>query len=171
MTFRAAVAGAVLAGGLSLTAASNAATAEPTPILVSCIVPAGAGLGHYNLIGDQQNGETICLVLGGKLLVWLSAPAGAGADWQSIVASPAGVLTPAAMPGPLRRGVTAAGFLARRPGVAKLSSDRRACPPGGAGTASCDALVSWRVTVVVRRPLRAVPQPVRSLPQPVVNAN
>jgi hypothetical protein len=170
VTFRAAVVGAVLAGGFSLATVSNATAAGPGPISVGCIVPAGAWLGHYGSIGNQQNGQTICLVLGGKLLVSLSAPAGAGPEWQSVAVSPAGVLTAAPMPVPLRRGVTAAGFLAKRPGTVKLSSDRRACPSAGAGSGSCDALVSWKVTVVVRGPQRAVPQPEKVVPQPVVQA-
>jgi hypothetical protein len=164
------VVGAVLACGFSLTTASNASAAGPTPpVSVGCVVPARAWPGHYGLIGDRQNGDTICLVLGGKLLVSLSAPVGAGAEWQRIVASPAGFLTLAPMPLPLRRGVTAAGFLAQRPGVVKLSSDRRACPSAGAGAGICKALVSWEVTVVVHGPQRAVPQPEKAVPQPVVN--
>ncbi len=172
VTFRAAVVGAVLTGGFSLMTGSNAATAEPRPASIGCYVPAGAAvLGHYGSIGNQQNGETICLLLGGKLLVSLSAPPATGPEWQSIVVSPAGVLTPAPMPVPLRRGTTSAGFLARRPGVVKLSSTRRACPSAGAGSASCDALVSWKVTVVVHGPERAVPQPLRVVPQPVVSSS
>jgi hypothetical protein len=172
VTFRVAVVGAFLAGGFSSVTASNAATAEPRPVSVGCLVPAGAAvLGHYGSIGNQQNGETICLVLGGKLLVSLSAPMVPRLEWQGIVASPAGILTPAPTPSPLRRGATSAGFLARRPGVVTLSSNRRACPSAGAGTASCDTLVSWKVTVVVHGPQRAIPQPLKVVPQPVFSAN
>ena len=78
VTFRAVAVGAVLAGTFSLATASNASAAEARPIVLACKVPAGAWPGHYGSIGNQQNGETVCVVLGGKLLVSLSAPAGAG---------------------------------------------------------------------------------------------
>ncbi len=48
--------------------------------------------------------------------------------------------------------MTGAGFLAKREGIVKISSYRHACPATAAGSASCDALISWKVTVVVRGP-------------------
>ena len=76
VTFRAVAVGAVLAGTFSLATAGNASAAEARPIVLACKVPAGAWPGHYGSIGNQQNGETVCVVLGGKLLVSLSTPAG-----------------------------------------------------------------------------------------------
>jgi hypothetical protein len=169
VTFRAVAAGAVLVGTFSLATACNASAAEARPIVLACKVPAGAWPGHYGSIGNQQNGETLCVVLGGKLLVSLSAPVGAGSAWQNVVVSPAGILTPAPVPSPLRSGVTGAGFLARHEGIVKISSYRRACPATGAGSASCDALILWKVTVVVRGPQRVLPQPEKVVPQPVVH--
>ncbi len=169
VTFRAVAVGAVLAGTFSLATASNASAAGARPIVLACKVPAGAWPGHYGSIGNQQNGETVCVVLGGKLLVSLSAPAGAGSAWQNIVVSPAGILTPAPMPRPVRQGMTGAGFLAKREGIVKISSYRHACPATGAGSASCDALISWKVTVVVRGPQRVLPQPEKVVPQPAVH--
>jgi hypothetical protein len=169
VTFRAMAVGAVLAGSFSPATAGSASAAETRPIVLGCMVPAGAWPGHYGSIGNQQNGETVCVVVGGKLLVSLSAPAGAGSAWQNIVVSPAGILTPAPTPSPVRSGVTGAGFLAKREGIVKISSYRRACPATGPGSASCDALVSWKVTVVVRGPQRVLPQPEKVVPQPVVH--
>ena len=159
LTFRAAAVGAVLVGSYSLATAGGASTAEARPIVLGCMVPAGAWPGHYGSIGNQQNGEAVCVVLGGKLLVSLSAPAGPGIAWRNIVVSPAGILTPAPMPNPVRPGVTGAGFLAKREGIVRISSYRRGCPATGAATASCDALISWKVTVVVRGPQRVLPRP------------
>jgi hypothetical protein len=179
VTFRAAAVGAVLAGtfsagilaggAFSLATAGNASATEAMPIVLACRVLAGAWPGHYGLIGSQQNGETVCVLLGGKLLVSLSAPPGAGSAWQHIVVSPAGVLTPAPMPSPVRPGVTGAAFLAKREGTVKITSYRRACPVTGAGSASCDALISWKATVVVRGPQRALPQPEKVVPEPAVH--
>ncbi len=74
-TFKAVAVGAVLAGSLLPNTGGGAASAQSTPIALPCLVPAPASPGHYRSIGNQQNGQTICLVLGGKLLVSLSAPA------------------------------------------------------------------------------------------------
>ncbi len=170
VTFRAVAVGAVLAGTLLLATAGSASAAEARPTVLACRVPAGAWPGHYGSIGNQQNGETVCVVLGGKLLVSLSAPAGAGSAWQTIVVSPAGILTPVPRPSPVRPGMTGAGFLAKREGTVRVSSYRRACPATGAGSASCDAVISWKVTVVVRGPQRVLPQPEKVVPQPVVHS-
>jgi len=170
VTFRAVAVGALVAGTLSLATVGSASAAEARPIVVGCMVPAGAWPGHYGSIGNQQDGETVCVVVGGKLLVTLSAPAGASTAWRNIVVSPAGILTPATMPSSVRPGVTGAGYLAKREGIVRISSYRRACPAAGAGSASCDALVSWKVTVVVRGPQRVLPQPVKVVPQPVVHS-
>jgi hypothetical protein len=170
VTFRAVAVGAVLGGSFSLATAGNGSAAEATPIVLGCMVPAGAWPGHYGSIGNQQNGETVCLVVGGKLLVSLSAPAGPGSAWRNIVVSPAGILAPAPMPSPVRPGVTGAGFLAKHEGTVKISSYRRGCATTGTGSASCDALITWKVNVVVRGPQRVMPQPEPVVPQPVVHS-
>ncbi len=78
VTFRAVAVGAVLAGTFRWPRRATRSAAGARPIVLACKVPAGAWPGHYGSIGNQQNGETVCVVLGGKLLVSLSAPAGAG---------------------------------------------------------------------------------------------
>ncbi len=162
-------AGAVLAGSLWPSTAGDVAAAETTPIALPCLVPAPAAPGHFGSIGNQQNGQTICLVLGGKLLVSLSAPAASSLAWQGVVVAPDGILAKTPMPGPVRAGVTGSAFLARRQGVVKLSSERRVCAPAS-GSASCDAMLAWKVTVIVRGPHRPMPQPGKVVPQPVVHA-
>ncbi len=74
-----------------------------------------------------------------------------------------------AMPGPVRPGVTGSAFLARRQGIAKITSERRACAPS-AGSASCNAMLGWKVTVIVRGPYKAMPRPGKVVPRPVVQA-
>ena len=143
VTFRAVAVGAVLAGTFSLATAGNASAAEARPIVLACKVPAGAWPGHYGSIGNQQNGETVCVVLGGKLLVSLSAPAGAGSAWQNIVVSPAGILTPAPMPEPRAPGSDRG----RLPGQTRRHRQDQFVPPrlpgdgGGLGQLRCTHLV------------------------------
>ena len=169
VTFRAVAAGAVLAGSLWPSTASDVAAAETTPIALPCLVPMPASPGHYASIGNQQNGQTICLVLGEKLVVSLSKPAASSLAWQGVVVAPGGILAKTQVAGPVRAGVTGSVFLARRPGIVKLSSERRVCAPAP-GSASCDAMLAWKVTVIVRGPHKPVPQPERVVPQPVVDA-
>ncbi len=169
VTFRAVAAGAVLAGSLWPSTISDVAAAETTPIALPCLVPMPASHGHYASIGNLQNGQTICLVLGEKLVVSLSAPAASNLAWQGVVVAPGGILAKTPIPGPVRAGVTGSAYLARRQGIVKLSSERRACAPAS-GSASCDAMLAWKVTVIVRGPHRPMPQPGKGVPQPVVHA-
>jgi hypothetical protein len=168
-TFRAVAAGVVLAGGVLLGTAGSVASAQSTPIALPCLVPTPVTPGHFGLIGNQQNGQTICLELGAKLLVSLLAPGASGVAWQSVVVAPGGILAKTEMPGPVRAGVTSSAFLARRQGIAKLTSERRACAPA-AGSASCNAMLGWKVTVVVRGLHKSVPQPQQVAPPPLVRA-
>jgi hypothetical protein len=172
ITFRAALLGATLAGVVAsavaaLSGAASASPAEARPILFPCVVPQATGPAHAGLIGDSQNGTTICVPVGERLLVSLAAPAGAGMAWQHVVASPPGVLVVAPMPVTPARAVTSAAFLARDEGRATLTSQRRACPTAAAGSASCQALVSWKVTVEVRGTQRNLPLPHPVAPRPL----
>lgn len=160
--------GAVLTGVVRSTGTSGASAAGASTPVLPCILPTGGLSGHGGSIGNRQNGDTICLTLGEKLLVSLSGPMRTGMAWRHIVASPTGILRPLPLAITLARGVTAADFVAKSEGTVRLSSDRRACPPATPGSASCDALVAWNVTVTVRGPHRVVPQPVS--PQPVTPA-
>ncbi len=162
--------GAVLTGAVTFTGATGAyatgasstggSSIGANTILLPCILPIGGLPGHSGSIGNRQNGKTICLTVGEKLLVSLSGPAQTGVQWQHIIASPAGILRPLPVPITLARGVTAADFLAKTQGVVRVSSQRHVCPPATAGSATCDAIVSWSVTVTVHGPQRSGPQPV-----------
>jgi hypothetical protein len=196
-TFGAALISLALVGVLPFTGVGNASAAVPRPVLSPCTTPAGTGpvgsgpvgsgpvgsgpvgsgpvgsgpvraLTVYTaVIGNRQNGETICVAVGDKLLVSLSAPAGKALQWQHIVASPTGILIPAPMPVTLGRARTSTDFLARQQGRVKLSSQRRVCPPAAPGPVSCQALLSWEVTVVVRGSHQILPQPLRAQAQPI----
>jgi hypothetical protein len=168
-TFRAVAAGAVLAGSLWPSTAGDVAAAETTPVALPCLVPTPASPGHYGSIGNRQNGQMICLLIGGKLLVSLSAPAASSLAWQRVVVAPSGILAKTPMPGPARAGVTGSAYLATRQGIVKLSSERRVCAPAS-GSATCDAMLAWKVTVIVRGPHKPMPQPGKLVPQPVVHA-
>jgi hypothetical protein len=157
---RAALVGAVLTGVVTSTGTNSASATGANTSVLPCILPTGGLSGHSGSIGNRQNGETICLTLGEKLLVSLSGPMQTGMAWQHIAASPTGILRALPLPITLARGVTAADFLAKGEGTVRLSSHRRACPPATPGSASCDALVAWNVTVTVHGPHRPVPQPV-----------
>jgi hypothetical protein len=179
-TFRAALVGAVLIGAVAVMGATGAyatgayatgayatgasstgaSSIGANTILLPCVLPIGGLPGHSGSIGNRQNGKTVCLTVGEKLLVSLSGPAQTRVQWQHIMVSPAGILRPLPVSIALARGVTAADFLAKTQGVVRLSSQRHVCPPATPGSASCDAIVSWSVTVTVNGPHRAAPQPV-----------
>jgi hypothetical protein len=159
MTFGAALMGVALVGVPSLSGAGTASAARARPIMFPCVVPQEAGAASAGAIGNAQNGTTICVTVGEKLLVSLSAPAGTGMEWQHVVASPPGVLVAAPIPVTAGEAVTSTAFLAMGQGRATLSSQRRACPAAQAGPASCETSVSWGVTVDVRGPHRNLPLP------------
>jgi hypothetical protein len=104
-------------------------------------------------IGNSEDGKTICVVVGEKLVVALSAPSVRGPGWSRIRVSRAGVLSAAPLTRTLARGVTAASFVAADPGTVSLASVRRACMQPPPGAATCTALVLWKATVLVR-PIR-----------------
>lgn len=123
--------------------------------LTSCMIPHGAGPGYDASITNRQDGRTVCVSVGERLLVSLSAPTPTATPWQRVHVSPSGVLRIAPLPVLLPRGATATNFVAIRRGAVQLSSARPACTSVASGSASCAVLVSWRATVVVgaTRPL------------------
>jgi hypothetical protein len=152
------ITGALVAGALFLTGAP--ASSAPGPALpVACTLPHGPGPGYNASIGNQQNGGTICVTVGEKLLVLLSAPPGNGFAWRHIVPSPSGILFPAPLTITVPRGATATDFFAKRQGVVKLASQRAACRAAPTGSLSCGALVSWQVTLIVSGPHKYPVQP------------
>ncbi|HTT92889.1 MAG TPA: hypothetical protein VMF65_25265 [Acidimicrobiales bacterium] len=124
----------------------------------ACVYPHGAGPGYNASIGNQENGKTVCLALGEKLLVSLSAPTAKSPKWSHIQVSPSGVLTTAPLTLMLSPGMTATNFLASHPGAVDLTSQRHVCPPSTNGTVSCDVMVAWRATVVVRGGTKPLPE-------------
>jgi hypothetical protein len=163
---RTAVLGAVLTSGLTLGGADGASALQPKgPAL--CAYQGRPGPGYSLSIGNTTNGKTVCVAVGEKLLVSLSAPSSPGLKWSHIQVAPAGVLSTAAVTAaPVTAvpsdGVTAALFLAVHRGVVELTSQRHLCPPPANGTASCDAMLSWRATVVVRALVKPVPAATRA---------
>lgn len=167
-TIRTAILGALLAAAVTVSGAGNAAAAPPiSPVqpiapvqtrIPLCVYPHGAGPGYNASIGNQEDGKTVCLTLGEKLLVSLSAPASKGLSWSRIQVSPPGVLADAPLTLMLPKGVTAANLLAAHPGTVDLTSARHVCPPATNGSATCEAMISWRATVVVRTAHKPIPQ-------------
>ena len=113
-------------------------------------VPRHPGPGYNASITNQQNGHRVCIGLGEKLLVLLSAPSPQSSAWRQITAAPPGILRVAPLRLMLPKGVTATNFLAERRGVAQITSERPACGPAPPGGATCDAILLWRATVVVQ---------------------
>jgi hypothetical protein len=128
----------------------NAPTVPPTIAPTSCTVPHHPGPGYNASITNQQNGQRICIGVGEKLLVFLTAPSPHGTLWRQITAEPPGPLRVAPVTLMLARGVTATNFLAIRKGVAEVTSERPVCGPAPPGGASCDSIALWRATVVVQ---------------------
>ena len=150
-------AAAAFLAGLAVTASSSVfggdvsgGASEPSARAATCIVPGGPGPGYNASIGTRQNGKTICVTIGEKLLVLLSAPLPNAAPWSSVHPSKAGIVKTAPLTLMLSRGTTATNFEAIRAGTIELSSQRAACSPPASGSGSCNTIVLWRVTLVVR---------------------
>lgn len=141
--------GPMAAGAAAAPAPAKASQGRPVSMTSACRVPSGRGPGYDASIGVKQNGETICISVGERLLVLLTSPEPQGPRWAPIGASPAGILGPAPMSLMLSRGATAANFRALKAGTAQLTSVRHVCPPAKPGVASCDSMQGWRVTVKV----------------------
>ena len=95
-------------------------------------------------LGNQNNGGTFCVRPGERVMVYLRGTlarqwAPIRSDSGALAPVPSGVLS-------LPVGVTGAAFLAARPGTAHLTSDRPVC---SSGPVRCDALLAFRVTVIV----------------------
>ena len=147
-TIRAATLVAVLAAVLTCSGAGSASAALPSgPLLPSgprCTSPGGPGPGYNASIGSKQNGETVCLIVGEKLLVLLSAPPATGLSWGHVQVTPLGILTVAPLTLMLSRGLTGTNFLAAHPGVVELTSVRHLCSPAQSNEMGCMSLLLWR---------------------------
>jgi hypothetical protein len=154
---RVAVLGTLCAAAVALGGASSASAAMPiAPVMPNgpahCTSTGGAGPGYNASIGNRQNGATVCIVVGEKLLVLLSVSPTSGSSWGHVQASPSGILTSAPLTLMLSQGLTGTNFLATSPGVVELTAHRHACSASQSGSASCSSLLSWKSIVVVRSP-------------------
>ncbi len=95
-------------------------------------------------LGNQNNGGTFCVRPGERVMVYLrGTPA---REWAPIQSDSTALVAVASGRLSLPVGVTGASFLAARPGTAHLTSDRPVC---SSGPVRCDALLAFRVTVIV----------------------
>jgi hypothetical protein len=114
-----------------------------------CLVPDGSGPGFDASIGNLQNGRTVCLQVGERLLVRLTAPSNSS-PWQPIRSSTSNVLRTVPLTILLTRGTIGAAFKAAAPGTVRLESQRQVCSPATSGRPTCDAVQLWEVTLVVQ---------------------
>jgi hypothetical protein len=121
----------------------------------ACSPTPGSGPGYNASIGNAENGKRVCITVGEKLLVLLSASPTSALKWHPVQVSPPGVLTIAPLTLMLSKNVTAANFKATHTGLAHLSSERIACSPPPKSQVACGAMVAWTATVLVR----PAPQP------------
>lgn len=142
----------------SLEGSGIGAVTEPSRTAPHCVVTYGAGPGYDASIGNRENGKTICVVLGERLLVFLSAPfvflsapSPTSSPWHAVHVSQPGILRIVPLALDLPRGATATNFQAVHLGSVQLTSERPTCAPSAAGAPTCLAIVLWRATVVVQR--------------------
>ncbi|HMK97078.1 MAG TPA: hypothetical protein VK425_05980 [Acidimicrobiales bacterium] len=158
--FRAAIGAATIGAGpwamAGLGPAGAAVPAAAPAVASGCVAVKGTGPGYNVTVGLAQNGETVCLTVGEKVLVWLSTSVSSKVRWAPPRVSPPGILVPAALTLMLPRNVTAENFLAERAGLVQVSSERRACPPPTPGSASCGAILGWQVRLLVRAVARPI---------------
>jgi hypothetical protein len=171
-----------LFAGVLLPAASFAGTARASPPLAgavtvnrvtACNSVHDPGPGYNASIGTAQNGETVCITVGEKLLVFLAAPAATTLGWAPIRVAPQGILTAAPLSLMLSRNVTAENFFARRQGLVELSSQRPACNVPPRSQVFCGAVLRWdaRVEVLAKRKIQLPPVPVTGRLVPVPSSS
>lgn len=103
-------------------------------------VPPGSPL----TLGSRDNRATFCVRVGQLVIVYLN---GSPADMWAPIHSDSSDLKPTANGHlMLRLGVTGAAFIAARPGTAHITSARPVCTKGHV---RCDAMIAFRVTVVI----------------------
>ena len=137
---------AISSAGLGATASAGTLPPNPPPACTSVHNP---GPGYNGSIGTAQNGKSVCVTLGEKLLVFLSAPANTELGWSRIAVTPPGILTSAPFTLMLSRNVTAENFLAKRQGTVYLTSERSACGVPRGSQVFCPSVLRWQAKVVV----------------------
>jgi hypothetical protein len=150
------VGAALLSGALIFTvifavgtgAAASAGTLPPSPS-AACTRVHNPGPGYNASIGTAQNGKSVCVSVGEKLLVFLSAPANSELGWSRIAVTPPGILASAPFTLMLPRNVLAENFLAKRQGTVDLTSERSACSVPRGSQVFCGSVLRWEAKVVV----------------------
>src|SRR5487761_2182734 len=105
---------------------SNALATVLNATTPSCLVPHGSGPGYNASIGNQQNGKSVCITVGERLLVVLSAGAPNASPWRAIHVSKSGILQIAPITLMFSRGTTGTNFKAVRLGTVQLTAQRPA---------------------------------------------
>ncbi|HVA99976.1 MAG TPA: hypothetical protein VNE42_01765 [Acidimicrobiales bacterium] len=116
-----------------------------------CIVPHGSGPGYDAAIGNQQNDKSVCITIGERLLVVLSAGATNASKWRAIHVSRSGILHIAPLTLMFSRGTTGTNFKATDVGTVELTAQRPACAPA-LSAITCDTIEIWRASIIVRAP-------------------
>ncbi len=150
---------AVAVSSSVLAKTSNGLAIAPSASSLSCFVPHGSGPGYNASIGNQQSGKSVCITVGERLLVVLSAGEANASPWRAIRSSKPGILQIAPLTLMFTRGTTGTNFKAIRVGSVELTAERPTCAPAPSGVATCDAIELWRAKVIVRAPAPALPRP------------
>ena len=143
--------GLAVAAGVTAPA-SHAATPAGAKALPHCLGPHGAGPGYNASIGNRENGKTVCIAVGEKLLVLLSGGSPNASPWRAVHVSKPGILRTAPLTLMLTRGLTGTNFQAVRAGTVRLTSERSPCVPTTSAGARCNVIEIWQATVIVRGP-------------------
>ena len=111
----------VIASSSLIANASDGVTPTESKTASSCLVPHGSGPGYSASIGNLQNGRTVCITIGERLLVLLSAGSKGASPWSQIRVSKSGILEIAPLTLMLARGTTGTNFQAERSGTVRLT--------------------------------------------------
>ena len=142
-----------------LAAPSNGYATVANVSVPRCLIPHGSGPGYDASIGNQQNGKSVCITVGERLLVVLSSGEPNASAWRAIHVSKPGILQVAPLTLMFSRGTVGTNFKATRIGSVKITSERPACPQAPSGAPTCDAIELWRVTVIVSALTSTLPKP------------
>jgi hypothetical protein len=132
------VAGSPLAGSPAIGGVSTS----------GCTAPQGGGPGYSASLGNDQDGKTVCITVGEKLLVVLSAGSPNGPPWRPVHVSKPGILEIVPLTLMLSQGLTATNFEGARAGRVRLTSERSQCTQKSSA-ARCNLVQLWQATVVV----------------------
>jgi hypothetical protein len=118
---------------------------EPSDSTITCLRSIAAP--DIATITDADNGRVICVSVGTRIEVYLHGSV--ENPWRPIVASGLPLATAVSGKGTLALGVTGGFFNAVHAGPAGISSARDLCPSPSAGSAGCNSLAAFNVTIQV----------------------